>query len=282
MISHINERMYLRMKRSIFAAMLVLVFAVSAFGEAVPVEIDGSVGKLSAVIQKPELAEGGKCPIVMILHGFTGNKNEKLLTTFADALEAAGIASIRFDFNGHGESAGDFVNMTVLNEIEDARHVYEYVRDLRYVSDVSISGHSQGGVVTSMLAGELGTDAFRRVVLFAPAAVLRDDAIRGNVMGVAYDAGNPPESVKIFGRYDLGRGYMLTAQTLPIYETAEKFTGRVCVIHGTADRIVPYTYGERYHKIYANSELHLLDGADHGFTGCEDEAVKIAVSFLKK
>ena len=270
------------MKRSIFAVMLVALFAVSAFGEMIPVQIDGAVGKLSAVIQKPELKDGQKCPLVMILHGFTGSKNDKLLTTFADALETEGIASIRFDFNGHGESDGDFVNMTVLNEIEDAKQVYEYVRDLPYVSDVSISGHSQGGVVSSMLAGELGTDSFRSVILFAAAAVLRDDAIRGNVMGSAYDAGNPPESVKIFGRYDLGREYMLTAQTLPIYETAEKFTGPVCLIHGKADRIVPYTYSERYHKNYAVSELHLIDGADHGFTGFEEYAAKIAVTFLKK
>ncbi|MBQ4431989.1 MAG: alpha/beta hydrolase, partial [Synergistaceae bacterium] len=140
------------MKRSIFAVMLVALFAVSAFGEMIPVQIDGAVGKLSAVIQKPELKDGQKCPLVMILHGFTGSKNDKLLTTFADALVTEGIASIRFDFNGHGESDGDFVNMTVLNEIEDAKQVYEYVRDLRYVSDVSISGHSQGGVVSSMLA----------------------------------------------------------------------------------------------------------------------------------
>ncbi|MBQ7216825.1 MAG: alpha/beta fold hydrolase [Synergistaceae bacterium] len=270
------------MKKTIFALMLAVLFAVSAHGETIPVQIDGSVGKLSAVIQKPELKDGGKCPLVMILHGFTGTKGEKLLTTFADALEAAGIASIRFDFNGHGESEGAFVNMTVLNEIEDARHVYEYVRDLRYVSEVSIAGHSQGGVVASMLAGELGTESFRKVILFAAAAVLRDDAIRGNVMGAAYDAGNPPESVKIFGRYDLGRDYMLTAQTLPIYETAERFTGPVCLIHGKADRIVPYTYSERYHKNYAVSELHLIDRADHGLTGFENTAAKIAVDFLKK
>ena len=267
------------MKKCVVAVMLVLSFTMAAFGETIPVQIDGALGKLSAVIQKPE---GDKMPMVMLLHGFTGNKNNRPLTDTADLLEKNGIASIRFDFNGHGDSDGDFVNMTVLNEIEDARKVFEYVKALDYVSSVSIGGHSQGGVVTSMLAGQLGAENVRAVVLFAPAAVLRDDAIRGNVMGTAYDAGNPPESVKIFGRFDLGRDYMVTSQTLPIYETAGKFTGRVCVIHGTADRIVPYTYGERYHKIYANSELHLLDGADHGFTGCEDEAVKIAVSFLKK
>ena len=264
-----------------FSAAIVIMFVLlgTAYGETLNVKIDGALGKLSAVIQKPELESGRKCPMVIIFHGFTGNKNEKLLTTTADLLAANGIASIRFDFNGHGESEGDFVNMTVLNEIEDAKKVLAYVKALDYVESVSIGGHSQGGVVASMLAGELGRENVKSVVLFAPAAVLRDDAIRGNVMGVTYDAGNPPESVKIFGRYDLGRNYMLTSQTLPIYETAEKFTGPVCLIHGTADRIVPYTYSERYHKNYANSEIHLIDGADHGFTGFEDEAARLAVTF---
>ena len=36
--------------------------------------IDGSKGKLSAVIVKPELKPGEKCPMVMMLHGFMGNK----------------------------------------------------------------------------------------------------------------------------------------------------------------------------------------------------------------
>ena len=170
--------------------------------------------------------------------------------------------------------------MTVLNEIEDAKHVFEYVRDMRYVSSVSVLGHSQGGVVTSMLAGELGAENIKSIVLLAPAAVLRDDAIRGNVMGTNYDAGNLPESVKIMGKFDLGREYMRTAQTLPIYETAEKYTGPVCLIHGTADRIVPYTYSLRYDKVYADSKLNLIDGADHGFTNFWDEATKIAVDFL--
>ncbi|MBQ4429922.1 MAG: hypothetical protein II877_00355, partial [Synergistaceae bacterium] len=80
--------------------------------------------------------------------------------------------------------------------------------------------------------------------------------------------------------HKLGREYVLTSQTLQIYPTAEKFTGAVCLIHGTADRIVPYTYSEHYNRLYRNSELHLIQGADHGFTGFEGVAAKIAADFL--
>ncbi len=246
------------------------------------ITIKGSVGNLSAVIQKPALEAKQKCPMVMILHGFSGNKNETLLTSLADSLEEKGIASIRFDFNGHGESEGDFQNMTVLNEIEDAKKVYDYVASLPYVKSISVAGHSQGGVVASMLAGELGKSKIKCAVLMAPAAVLRDDAIRGNTMGAMYDPLDPPEYVELFNGLRLGREYIKTAFNLPIYETAEKFTGSVCLIHGTGDRVVPYTFSERYNRQYKKSELHILPGFDHGFSQNQDEVVNIASDFLVK
>jgi len=243
--------------------------------------IQGAMGKLCAIIQKPEIAAGEKCPLVMILHGFSGNKNEPHLSHMADELEKAGIASIRFDFNGHGESEGAFENMTVLNEIEDARCVYNYVRQLDFVSTVSLAGHSQGGVVSSMLAGQLGTDNVQCVVLMAPAAVLRDDAIRGNTMGVMYDPLNPPEYVEIFNGLKLGRDYIRTAFDLPIYETAEKYTGKVCLIHGTGDRVVPYTFSEHYNRVYKNAEMHIIPAEDHGFSHDMPGAVALGVQFIK-
>ena len=266
--------------RKVITALLFLSLCGCAYAETVSVNIPGAMGNLSAIIQRPKLDDGQKCRMVMLLHGFTGDKYNRPLTDIADALEARGAASIRFDFNGHGDSEGDFVNMTVLNEIEDAKKVFEFVKGFDYVDGVSVAGHSQGGVVSSMLAGELGAENVKSVVLLAPAAVLRDDALRGNVFGTAYDAGNPPESVTVMGKFSLGRAYILTAQTLPIYDTAAKYTGPVCLIHGTADRIVPYTYSENYHRLYKNSELHLINGADHGFNNYWDDAAKIAVDFL--
>ena len=232
--------------------------------------IDGDHGRLKAIIQKPELQPGEKCPMVVFCHGFSGRKEGPLFELVADTLQAHGIASIRFDFNGHGESEGEFVDMTVPNEIEDAKKVVEYVSSLSYVSDLAIVGHSQGGVVASMLAGqlseELGKPAFKAVALMAPAAVLRDDAIRGNTMGKQYDPFNPGEYVELWGGLKLGVDYIRTAFSLPIYETAAKYQGSALVIHGNADRVVPYTYGERFHQIWPNSELVIQEYYDHGFT----------------
>ena len=239
-------------------------------GKGETVYIDGDHGRLKALIQKPELQPGQQCPMVIFCHGFSGTKDGPLFELVCDTLQTHGIASIRFDFNGHGESEGEFKDMTVPNEIEDAKKVVEYVRDLRWVSDLAIAGHSQGGVVASMTAGqlseELGEPAFKAVVLMAPAAVLREDAIRGNTMGKQYDPFDPGEYVELWGGLKLGGNYIRTAFSLPIYETAAKYQGPALIIHGTADRVVPYTYGERFHQIWPKSELVIQDYFDHGFS----------------
>ncbi len=246
--------------------------------------IDGDHGKLSAVIQKPQLKEGEKCPMVVFCHGFGGSKEGPLFELITDSLQKHGIASIRFDFNGHGKSEGDFKDMTVPNEISDAKHVIEYVRSLSYVSKLALVGHSQGGVVAAMTAGELSAEGKANdldpVVLMAPAAVLRDDAIRGSTMGKTYDPLDPPEYVELWGGNKLGGKYIKTAFSLPIYETAAQYKGNALIIHGNADRVVPYTYGLRFHQQWPGSEYILQEFFDHGFSQNIYRTTDIASEFL--
>ena len=255
-------------------------------GKSETVFIDGDHGRLKALIQKPELQQGEQCPMVVFCHGFNGSKEGPLFELIADTLQAHGIASIRFDFNGHGESEGEFKDMTVPNEIEDAKKVVAYVRDLRYVSSLAIVGHSQGGVVASMTAGqlseELGEPAFQAVALMAPAAVLRDDAIRGSVMGAQFDPFDPGEYVDLWGSLKLGAKYIRTAFSLPIYETAVKYQGPALIIHGNGDRVVPYTYGERFHQIWPKSELVIQEYYDHVFTQNVYRTTDIVSDYLIK
>ena len=244
--------------------------------------IPGARGLLAAEVQMPENNGTGKCPIAILAHGFGGDKNWQLMKLVSDSLQMHGIASIRFDFNGHGESEGDFKDMTVPNEIEDLKRVVRYALQLDECNGkIGLLGHSQGGVVVSMTAGEMN-DTISAVTLLAPAAVLREDAIRGNTFGVLYNPINPPEYVELPGGRKLGREYILTAFRLPIYETAIRYQGAALLIHGTGDRVAPYSYSERYKNIWKNSELRLMEGYDHGFSRHIEEIADLASNFLIK
>ena len=109
-----------------FLLIACLLLAGFASAKTERVIIQGDHGKLVAELQTPDVLPK-KCPIVILCHGFTGNRNGGLEVGIAHELEARGIASIRFDFNGHGESEGEFKDMTVPNEIEDAKKVVEYL-----------------------------------------------------------------------------------------------------------------------------------------------------------
>ena len=269
-------------KLKFLVAALFVLMAAGAEAQTESVVIDGDHGKLQAVIHKPALKQGERVPMVLLCHGFMGNKDGALENRIANLLSERGIASIRFDFNGHGQSEGRFQDMTVPNEIVDAKKVIDYVSALPYVSSVAISGHSQGGVVAAMTAGELGSDKIKAVVLLAPAAVLRDDAIRGSTMGATYDPFNLGEYVELFRGLKLGAEYIRTAFSLPIYETSAGYNGPALIIHGTGDRVVPYTYGERFHQIWPKSKLQIIDRADHGFSKEIEQVATSTAEFLSQ
>lgn len=218
--------------------------------------------------------------MAILMHGFTSNRNTDLLKQIASNLRDENVASVRFDFNGHGESDGNFEDMTVSNEIADGNAILNYVRTDPHVRNIFLVGHSQGGVVASMLAG-LYPDVIKKVVLLAPAAQLKDDALKGNTRGATYNPSHIPTIVPL-GDQKLGGFYLRTAQILPIYEVSARYTGPVSVIAGTNDQIVDPKYAKKYDEVYANSELHMIPNADHSFTGSyKNQAADLAAEFLK-
>lgn len=261
--------------KKILSFLTIILSFLTAYSTEIQKEttyINGTSGRLFTILEYPaEVSHDVKYPLVILCHGFSGNCQTPLMNELAKEITAEGIAVLRFDFNGHGKSEGEFKDMTIPNEVEDLECVIAWARSQPWVESVSLLGHSQGGVVVSMVAGQLGDNAIKSEVLMAPAAVLRDDALRGNTMGATYNPWNlTTETVKLprspeGGQLLLGKQYILTALSLPIYETARKYNGPALIIHGTHDTIVPYTYGERYRDELPNSELQLIDGDNHGF-----------------
>lgn len=242
------------------------------------IEIEGSVGTLKAILQTPEMEDGQKYPIVILMHGVFSNKETPLVVQLADGLQEIGIASIRFDFNGHGESDGKFIDMTVPLEVEDATAVFNYANQLDFVSSISLMGHSQGGVVASLLAGSLGDQVES---IYAPAAAMEDESSSGRMLGETFDPENPPEYIEVFG-HKVGRDYMLTTSKLDIYNRAEEYMGPVCIVQGKKDQVVPYRYAEKYDERYQNSKLYLLEEADHVFENNVEKAAQLGIDFFSK
>ena len=246
----------------IFAAVLFSSCGTSAIKQNII--IDSNHGKLSAVLQTPKNKKS--YPLVIIMHGFNANKEMYLLADLAAQLNKSGIATLLFDFNGHGQSEGSFLDMTILNEIEDARQVYGYAEKLTQVESISMAGHSMGAVVGAMLAGEIGKDKIKTIVLMSPAPELKEDTAKGNLFGVRYDAKNVPEYITLSNGLKVGRAFLQTTPNVAIYETAKNYTGPVLVVHSLDDQLVPYRYGVEFSRIYQNAILKTLHGLDHNFT----------------
>ena len=124
--------------------------------------------------------------VVICMHGFLrdmGVKPGELYQDISDALTAHGMTCVRFDFNGRGRSEGAFEDSDVFNQIEDAIAVLNHVRDAYDPLEISLLGHSQGGVVAGMTAG-MFSDVIHTLFMLAPAASLKDDALRGELLAL--------------------------------------------------------------------------------------------------
>ena len=229
--------------------------------------------------------ETDHCPMVVLMHGIFSSKDYNPMPALAKGLAKAGIASIRFDFGGHGKSEGKKQYMTIEKEIADAMAIYEYAKSLPYVSGIGFLGHSQGGVVASMTAGRLAgaNDAPAALVLLAPGSVIKEACQGGKFFNARFDPKDPPEFIRCWGLYKLGREYLLSTQELDIYGTASAYEGNVLILHGTKDGIVPIWCSERYKETYGDkATLKLIDGENHTITRRRDQVVSEVVDFFRE
>lgn len=221
--------------------------------------------------------------VVILMHGFQGNRGYeagKILYDLSHALNKAGLATLRMDFAGCGESDGDFANMTVLGELLDGMAIIDFARTKMGAKTIDLVGHSQGGVVASMLAAYY-RDVINKLVLMSPAATLKDDVLVGECQGTKYDPNHIPLKVRVHDQ-DVSGQYFRTAQLLPIYETAQHFAGPALIIHGLADKVVSPEAARKYNVILPESKLYLMEGEDHMLEGAKlDGILNTVTEFLK-
>ncbi len=212
-------------------------------------------------------SSSGKVPMAIILHGLTGDRNEPHLVAVADSLYAAGISTAKFDFNGHGESGGEFVNMTLDNEFEDALAIFGYVSSLPWVDKdrIYLVGHSQGGLEAGIVAGKLGKEKIAKVVLLAPAACIVTMAQSGSMFGIDFSSGELPEFIPFWKGTHLGRDYLISARNMDVYGRTAAYGGPVLILQGLSDSEGLIKDAERYTDYLPDAKYVPLEGLSHTF-----------------
>lgn len=189
--------------RALISTIAIAATTGSAWASESVVTVPTPGGDMVATLMLPD---GDPAPVVLLLHGFTGARDELatehvpegVFARTAAQLAEAGYASLRVDFRGSGESTDelDFADTTFEGQVADGLAALDYLDALETVAgeDVFVIGWSQGGLVAGAVAGRSGKpDA---VALWN--AVADPVATYGNLLGadvIAAGAEGPEDEV---------------------------------------------------------------------------------------
>ena len=235
-------------------------------------------------------------PIAIVCHGFMAWQDS--VKHYAAFLAEMGYAAFTFDFCGGsamcGKRDGKTTEMSVLTETKDLKAVIEYVRNLSYTDSekILLMGCSQGGFVSALVAAK-NNFPIEKLVLFYPALCIPDDARAGKMMMAKFDPQNVPDTFRC-GLMKLGRCYAMDVMQMDAFAEIKNYAGRVCIVHGTKDKIVDVSYAKRAAEAYKSTmpigmqdskrvQLHFIDGGGHMFSKKHDViAMKLLKEFAAK
>lgn len=225
--------------------------------------------------------QGEKFPTVCFFHGFCVDRIGlmRLHELFARRCAESGIACVKFDFYGCGESDGDFSEMRYTDEKVQAQAIYEWTKNQQWcdTENMFLVGHSLGGAVASNIAPIVQPKA---IILWAPGNYVYYD-ISSRVHAV-------PGNYQPF--YDIG-GLTLSSEFLEevrrinIVEDAKGYNGKVLIIHGEEDEKVPIYASGLYMDMYGEkADFKVIAGANHQFSAVEwkNKVYDLSIHFIKE
>ena len=237
--------------------------------------------RLNAALDMPEgWQPGQKCPLAVVIHGFTGHIEEPHILAVSHAMNAVGFATLRADMYGHGHSDGEFKKHTLYKWLTNALTVIDYARNLDFATGLFLCGHSQGGLLV-MLAAAMKRDVVKGLIALSPACMIPEIARQGELLGERFDPDHIPEVLHGWNGLELDGNYARVAQTIRVEEAIDRYPGPVLVVHGDEDEAVPVAYGVRAAKAYANGKLALIPGDDHCYDRHLDQVVAAVQEWLR-
>ena len=224
--------------------------------------------------------EHEKIPLVIIIHGFTGNKEERHIVAVSKMFTEIGFATLRVDMYGHGSSEGSFFNHTLFKWLTNALTIIDYARNLEWVSDLYLCGHSQGGL-TVMLTAAMKHDIIDGLIPMSPAIMIPEQARKGELLGASFNPFAVPEViVNRDYKWKLSGNYARVAQMIHAEDAFTGYEGPVLLVHGDADESVPVSCSVEAQKAYRNATLTIIKGDTHCYDYHLNDAVEAVKSWM--
>ena len=214
--------------------------------------------RISGVLHLPE-GENPGC--VIASHGLLSSKDSEKYIALGERMSEEGMAMLRFDFRGIGESEGDEQDNTISKKIADLSRAIDFVRTYPGLGDrIGLLGSSLGGFLSLIQAS---TDKeIRAAVVWATPMYLDD-------LRSKKQEGDYPLPPKAFFE-DLPKHRLL-----PLLSKVSN----CLVIHGEKDELVPVDQALRiFYHLDIPKEIHIIGGADHRLTDPTHRQRAIALS----
>ena len=129
----------------------------------------------------------------------------------------------------------------------------------------------------STIEGAKLKNEIKGLILVFPAFVLFDDARE-----LFKSVSDIPEVYNHRGN-EVGKAYFEKSIDYDIYNDMKNYDGKVLIIHGTSDNVVPISYSRRAIETFKDAKLKEIPGAGHGFRGAQqEEAAKTIIDFVKE
>ena len=233
---------------------------------------------LNAKLCRPD-SGAARFPVVVYLHGVTGDMEERQNVAVCRAMNRVGFGTLRLDLYGHGTSGGEFRNHTLWKWISNALTAIQYTLSLPEVTQVWLAGHSQGGL-TAMLAGHMMRDRLAGLLLFSPAWMIPEAARRGNLLGIRFDPEHLPLDGAAGSNYPVGSNYIRVAQTIHAEDAIHGFRKPVFLIHGSADATGPIDWSEALSKMYRRCTYVRIPDETHCYDRHLDQVTEAVEGWL--
>lgn len=226
---------------------------------------DAHTHRLAGIMTVPPLWGGAG---VVLCHGFNSHKNATTYRTLAARLAQYGIATLRFDFFGHGESEGAFEDITITEAKENVMSALQIMRT-RGMTRLGLFGSSFGGWA-SLLAAAVTPDLTALALKSPVSDYWEKERLTGKEIAGWKREGFRLRPTRDGSTQRVKYRFYEEAIAHSVYPMAHAVQCPTLIVHGTADESVPFAQSEKIAALIPHCRLEEVPGADHGYTRAAD------------